>query len=365
MPTETEYLKNIAEEIAENTKANESSDTSNKHLTIEAERLAKVIAGHLLSMNNFTQRETYYFDSLFKLVRVCDILYEVNQKVTPNVEVLLHLLNSVRKVIPAEVSPNLQLPKAFIALQKQPLSDIWEEHEAILQARQIDPKLIAIAKIPFLHFCHSRHKLHWRDFTWLKGYQESLENMDWDNADCESPNEALMSILIGIDFNDDRFFIYCKKYIRERINHHHVKKRRLAELMECEKLVLQDTQNELPSYNFRRHDISFKLISWIKKEADAISLNESLDEDMFKIEFNWDVDTIALFWKYLMEHGVTKMVPIDLYAKQIAATCSSKGKVEFKPETIKGRFYGKHQRYLKKIYEPFTNIIEDIRRFLR
>lgn len=363
MHTATDYLKNIVGEIAG--RSPEIVNEPDKHLAVEAERLEKVIAGNLLGLTNFTQRETYYFDTLFKLILICDQLYDTTQSVNPNVEVLLRLLNAVRKTIPAEVSPNLQLPKAFIDLQNERLCASWKEHAATLREKQIDPKLIAVAEVPFLHFCNSRHKLHWRDYTWLKGYEESMENIDWENADCASPNEALMSMLIGIDFNDDRFFIYCKKYIRERINHHHVKKRRLAELMECEKLVLQDTQNELPSFNFRRHDISFKLISWIKKEADAIRASEGLEEEMYKIEFNWDVDTIALFWKYLMEHGITKMVPIDLYAKQIAATCSSKGKVEFRWETVRKSFYSKIQKSLRKIYEPVTSIIEDIRRFLR
>lgn len=364
MHTETDYLKNIADEIALKGKGTRQN-TPDKHLLIEARRVENAVTAHLYSLDNYTRRETYYFDTLFKLVLICDTLYEVSQTVTPNVRTLLNLLNTIRKIIPGEVSPKLQLPKAFLHLQREPLADSWKENQRILTERQIDAKLITIAELPFKRFTTVRHKLHWRDFTWLKGYQESLENLDWDNADCASPNEALMSMLIGIDFNDDRFFIYCKKYIKERINHHHVKKRRLAELLECEKLVLQDTQNELPSYNHRRHDISFKLIGWIKKEGDAIKASEGYDEELYKIEFNWDVETIALFWKHLMEHGITKMVNIELYAKQIAATCSSKGKVEFKWETIKGKFYGKDHRFLKKIYDPLTSIIEDIRRFLR
>uniref|UniRef100_UPI0025E9BB97 hypothetical protein n=1 Tax=uncultured Mucilaginibacter sp. TaxID=797541 RepID=UPI0025E9BB97 len=78
-----------------------------------------------------------------------------------------------------------------------------------------------------------------------------------------------------------------------------------------------------------------------------------------------DVDSIALFWKHLMDHGITKLVGVDLYAKQIAATCSSKGKDEFKWETIKGKFYGKNPIYMKRIYDPFIAIIEDIKRFLK
>lgn len=364
MNTETYYLSSIADEIA-TTKNTPNPTVPDKHLQIEAKRLEHDITVRLHAIDNFTQRETFYYDILMKIIHICDTLFDITGDINADVQILLNLLGGIRRVVPSEISPKLDLAKAFIYLQKPILEKSWNEHQQILQAQKIDPKLIAIAGIPFLQFTTTKHKLYWRDFTWLKGYEEKLENIDWQNADCSGSDEALISALINVDFNNDRFFIYCKKYIKERLSRHHVKKRKLAELAECEKLILQDTLNELPSYNHRRHDISFKLIGWIKKESDAIKLNEILDEDMFKIEFNWDVDTIALFWKYLMEHGITKMVPIDLYAKQIAATCSSKGKVEFKWETIKGRFYGKDQKYLKKIYEPFTNMIEDIRRFLR
>jgi len=364
MHTESDYLRSIAEEIVA-TKNERDLHYQDKHLFIETKRLENIITANLYASDNYTRRETYFYDSLAKLVEICDMLFDIDSGMNPNVQVLLNLLDSIRRVIPSEISPKQKLPKAFIYLQRPLIEKRWVEHQQILKSQQIDTHLIDIAAIPFLNFISTKHKLHWRDFTWLKGYQEQLENIDWQHADCNSSSEALLSVLIGADFNDDRFFIYCKKYIRERISHHATKKRRLAELAECEKLILQDTQNELPSYNHRRHNITIKLINWIKKESDAIKSNETFEEDVYKIEFNWDVDTIALFWKYLMEHGITKLVPVDVYAKQIAATCSSKGKVEFKWETIKGRFYGKKQTYLKKIYTPLTSIIEDIRRFLR
>jgi len=278
MNTETDYLRSIAEEIAAK-KYEKALTDPDKHLLTEAKRLEHDITVRLHGIDNFTQRETFYFDILNKLIAICDTLFEISGNINPNVSVLLNLLDAVRRIVPSEISPKLQLPKAFVYLQQQILASRWNEQEQTLKEQQIDPKLIAIAAIPFQHFATNRHKLYWRDFTWVKGYEESLENIDWQNADCGSPDEALMSMLISIDFNDDRFFIYCKKYISKRTSQYPIKKRRLAELAECEKLILQDTQNELPSYNHRRHDISFKLIGWIKKESDAVRANELLDED--------------------------------------------------------------------------------------
>jgi hypothetical protein len=150
----------------------------------------------------------------------------------------------------------------------------------------------------------------------------------------------------------------------ERTNRFGTRKRRLAEFAECEKLILQDTLDEFPSYNHRRPNISKKLTEWIALEIKAIKANDSFDEEMFKIEFNLDIDSIALFWKHLMDHGITKLVSIDLYAKQIAATCSTKGKEEIKWESIKAKFYGRNPKYLRRIFDPLVAIIEDIKRFL-
>jgi hypothetical protein len=63
MKTETDYLKSIAEEIAE--KHNDDNDTlPDKHLITEANRVRTDITNHLLGIDNYTQRESFYFYSL-------------------------------------------------------------------------------------------------------------------------------------------------------------------------------------------------------------------------------------------------------------------------------------------------------------
>lgn len=362
MHSETEYLKTLAAEIAANSK--NESNLPDKHLFAEAGRVQKLIIGHLLAADNFPQRESFYFNILTKLVDICDILYEGSQSITPDVQVILDLLAEIKKVLPTEISPALKLSKVFIHLQKERLIEVCDRHRQILKDQEIDPKLIALVTIPFQQFINPGRALCWRNFTWLKGFEETLESVDWENADCNSKTEALMSLLINCDFNDHRFFVYCKRYIKQRVGNTQNKDRRLAALSECEVLVLEDTHNEFPAFNHRRKNISDKLIDWIKKEKDAVRSDESFSNELYKIEFNLDVDSLALFWKHLMDHGITKLVGIDLYAKQIAATCSSKGKEDFKWETVKGKFYGKNPKYLKRIFDPLVAIIEDIKRFL-
>jgi hypothetical protein len=361
----TEYLKSIALDIAAKSRDENNSLLPDKHLIAEANTVKKKAINCLLSIDNFPQREIFYFDTLTKLVDICDILFNSGNSVSADVSVLLDLLTEIKKVIPSEISPKLQLPKAFIVLQSESMDESCKVHVEILKEQGIDPKLITIAAIPFKQFAHPVHKLYWRNFTWLKGYKEKLETIDWENADCNSKTEALISLLLNCDFNDDRFFVYCRKYILKRTSQYGTKRKRLAEFAECEKLILQDTLDEFPAHNHRRPNISKKLIDWIRIETNAINANDSFDDDLYKIEYLWDVDTIALYHKYLMDHGITKKINTELYARQIAATISSIGKEEFKWETIHKRLYGKDQKSLKRIFDPLLAVVEDIRNFLR
>ena len=364
MNIETDYLKSIAEDVAAQRREENNSLLPDKHLVAEANTVKKIIITRLLSIDNFPQREIFYFDTLTKLVDICDILFNAENSVSPEVRVLLDLLTEIKKVIPSEISPKLPLSKPFILLQSDPMMESCKAHAEIFREQGIEPKLITIATIPFKQFAQPVRKLYWRNFTWLKGYQEKLDTIDWENADCNSKTEALMSVLLNCDFNDDRFFIYCKRYIKQRVGSVQNKNRQLAALAECETLILEDTYYESHAFNHRRKNISEKLIDWVTKEKDAVRLKDSLANELYKIEFNLDVDSLALFWKHLMDHGITKLVGVDLYAKQIAATCSSKGKEEFKWETIKGKFYGKNPKYLKRVFDPLAAIIADIKRFL-
>jgi hypothetical protein len=366
MNMETEHLKSIAEDIA----ARQNPDTINEpkadhQLLVEANRLETAIVATLRTFDNFPQRDTFRNDMIGKLVDICDILFNVHQRVSPDTKAILDLLNAIKQILPTEVSPLLRLPNAFQYIRKEQYEIAWESYGKHLKAHGIDKKLIDIAAIPFERFIDGKEKLYWGDFTWLKGYESKLDAIDFENADCNSKTEALMSLLIGRDFNHDQFFIYCKKYIQHRIAKVKIKQRRLQEYAICEKLVLEDTQIGLPSFDRHDNALSPRLLKWIKEETDAIKTAAGYEAAPHKVEFTWDADTTAVFYKYLMDKGVTKKVETKTYAKQIAATVSTIGKEEIQWETVHKRLYSKDEKYLTKIFEPLKAILEDIRFFLR
>ena len=285
MNNETEYLKTIAEEIAADTEKHHANAKADLHLVMEVSRLEKSITHHLSGIENFTQRDTFYFNTLSKLVNICDILFDIHHSVTPNVTVLLDLMNTMKEVLPDEVRPGLKLPKAFILLQKEKISESWDRHSQLMAEQGISKKLVEIAGIPFRRFTEGKQKLYWGDFTWLKGYLAKLEIMDWENTDCDSPAEALLSLLIGRDFNDDRFYIYCKKYVTDRTKGVNGKRQRLLAYAECEKLVLEDTQSDMASFDQRANSVSTRLLKWIKEEIDFVETHER-EQPFAKLHFN-------------------------------------------------------------------------------
>jgi hypothetical protein len=240
----------------------------------------------------------------------------------------------------------------------------WESCVRDLTAQDIDPKLIAIAAIPFERFVSAKEKLYWGDYTWLKGYQSKLDALDWANNDCASKTEALLSLLIGRDFNHDRFFIYCKKYITARVKTVDTQNRRLLEYRLCEKLILEDTQIGLPAFDRHASAVSSRLLKWVKEETDALQTIDG-GEYIGKLGVVWNIDTLALFMKLLWDHKVFRDVTLEVFSQQIAAAYSSKGKGDFKAHSIYGRFYVKDEEVLRTLEALLLLMLADIRLYLK
>jgi hypothetical protein len=366
MHTDTELLKSTAEHISARQNPDSINEPKADHrLVLEANRLEKAIIQGLRTIDNETQRDTFRNDIISKLVDICDLLYDVHYRLSADTKVLLDLLTAIKKIFPVEISPLLRLPLAFVQTQKRQYEKAWAHYETLFNRHEIDDKIIIIAAIPFKRFIEAQVKLFWGDFTWLKGYAAKLDAIDWKNTDCNSKTEALMSLLIGRDFNHDQFFIYCKKYITGRTGEFTTRSRKLQEFAICQKLVLEDAQIGIAAFDRHNSALSPRLLKWIKEETEAIKNAVAFEDAPQKVEFNWDSDTTSVFYKYLMDKGVTKKIDLKTYAKQIAATVSTVGKEDVQWETIYKRLYSKEEKYLAKIFEPLAGILEDIKFFLK
>jgi len=365
MNIETDYLKTIAEEIATNKIEHIQPPVKpNHHLLNEAKRLERSIITHLAAIENFTQRNTFHFNTLSKLVNVCDILFDVYNRITPDVKVMMDLLTSIKRVIPDEIRPNLKLTKAFVEMQLTPISEAWLHQSSVMIRYYVPEKLIAIAGIPFRRFIEPKGNLLWGDFTWLRGYQAKLDILDWENPDCNSPSEALLSLLIGRDFNDDRFFIYCKKYIKDRTKAVSGKRNRLLAYAECEKLVLEDTQTGMPSFDCYANSVSTRLVTWIRNEIDFVETHER-EQTFAKLHFHLYVNRIAFFFKLLSEQKVFGETSFKDLSQQVASTCLSIDGEEISAGTIISKAYPKDQKMLEEMEDILVKMLSYVRSFIK
>ena len=365
MHTDTEFLKSIAADIVSRQDPDSIHESKADHrLVLEANRLERAITVALRAFENPTQRDTFLNDSLVKLVNICDLLFNEHHRISPDVQVLMDWLTAIKRVIPREISPLLQLPKAFIIIQNNLLKEEWKEYENTLRTQEINAELIRIAAIPFERFIKAKDKLYWGDYTWLKGYAAKLDAVNWENADCNSKTEALISLLIGRDFNHDQFFIYCKKYIKERIATIGTKKRRLIEYDICRRLVQEDAQHGLPPFDRHANPVSERLLNWLVEETKALTVSDA-EEYISKLSVIWNLETLAVFFKLLWDHKVFRDVTLEIFSEQIAAAFSTKGKGDFKARSIHGRFYVRDRDVLLVLEALLLKMLADVRALLQ
>lgn len=361
MHTETDYLKILATEIAAKSQHELDTTIADKHLAAEADRVRKTVTGHLLHIDNFPQREIFYFNTLTKLVDICDILFDVTGLLTADVLVLLDLLSEIKKVILSEIGPVLALPKAFIALHKEEIAKALTNHLLLMDEHKVNSLLIDIAAIPFKRFMEGSEKLFWGDYIWLRGYRAKLDIIDWQHADCNSTSEALMSLLIGRNFNDDRFYVHCKNYIKERTGKILDKRNLLLEYAECEKLVMQDTQLATVAFDPYNNHIDTRLVKWINEEISFVRAHVP-DEPTGKLNFQFFKYTLAFLFKLLHEQKVFGDISFRELSKQISATCTAMG-ANIGPDIMVKKAYVKKQVDFDMIESLLVRMLEYLRRF--
>lgn len=177
-------------------------------------------------------------------------------------------------------------------------------------------------------------------------------------TDCSSKTEALMSLLIGRDFNDDRFYIYCKKYIEARIKVVTDKQERLLELAKCHKLVLED----MPSFDIHGNPLGMRLLNLIKEESKFIGAYGP-ELPFLKLGFRFYKYTVAFFFKLLHEQKVFGDISFRELSEQIAATCTAMGE-DIPANSITKKAYPYKQVDFKRMEALLLAMLEYLRRFM-
>lgn len=368
MHIEFDILEAMVKDIAAKPKINQGDRLPESAMVQEAKRIEMLVSDKLLALKNPTQVSTLLNMVLQKLIRICDRLFEVNDAISPETQVIVELLTAIKRMVPQSISPQLSLPKAFVQTQGAVFAGQWQKLQLALAEQRINPLLVEIAGLPVAAFVPEKGKLQWGDYTWLRRFFDFIENIDWQHHDCGSTEDALISALIRLGYNHQRFMGYCYRLIKERTDAKAGRKAKLEELARCKTLILQDVAISDLRYESRTEKVGDQLCAWVDAEMKLVAQVEPDDAgDTFKnpVKFKHKLSVLAtaLWYKLQYDHGVFDEDSLDVLADKIAKNCASKQQSEISPGSVKTKFYTKDSLTIKQIEDLLVKMLSDLRNF--
>ena len=366
--TEFEILEAIAGDLEKRTSRQSHDQAPVGALVSEAKRIERIISARLLELKNPTQVSTMLNMSLQKLIRICDRLFTIDNEISAETRVMLELITAVKNIVPQSISPSLPLPKGFIQEHFILLAKEWKPLQARFATEQISPLLIEIAGLPVAAFALDKGRLVWSDYTWLRRYLDFLENIDWAHHDCGSAEEALVSALIRLGYNHQRFLAYCYRMIKARTDAQIGRRAKQEELTRCKTIVLQDVAISDLRYESRAEKVADQLCSWVDAEMKLVAQVEPDDlgdtfRNPFKLRHKLSVLATALWYKLQYDHRLFDEESLDVLAEKISKNISTKQQSDVSPGSIKTKFYTKDSVTIKSVEEILVKMLADLRNF--
>ena len=364
--TEFEVLEAITADLAD--KASHADVHPANALLTEAKRIERLVGIRLLELKNPTQVSTMLNMVLQKLIRIADQLFDINGRLSAETRVILDLMTAIKSMVPQSISPALPLPKGFIQLEAEKFGSHWTALRSVLAKQDINALLIEIAGLPVAAFTLGKGRLVWSDYTWLRRFFDFLENMDWLHHDCGSVEEALISALIRLGYNHQRFLGYCYRVVKEKTDAKVGRKAKLEELTRCKTLVLQDVAISDLRYESRAEKVADQLCSWIDAEIRLVAQIEPDDmgdtfKNPFKFRHKLSVLSTAMWYKLQYDHGLFDEESLDVLAEKISRNCASKQQSDISPGSIKTKFYTKDTATIKTVEDLLVKMLDDLRNF--
>ncbi|TSJ36568.1 hypothetical protein FO440_22330 [Mucilaginibacter corticis] len=280
--------------------------------------------------------------------------------------VLLELLASLRNTLPLRISKKTLLPMAFIERQSVLLEERWLKLHHLFAQKGIDEILIEVSHIPVRNFNNKGRRLTWSDYTWLRRFFALLETIDWENLPCGSEQEAVVSQLIRMDFNHQRFFAYCYRLVKSKLDAHTSKKAKLNEILHCKTLVLQDSHLADHRFEPKSEKISVQLCNWIDAELPMIAALEPDDKfgNPFKLLHTMNIFCVGLWYKMLYDLKFYDEPNLEVLAEKLVNNISTKRAVDLSAHSLSVKFHLKDERIIRKLRKFVQQMLEYLDKLL-
>lgn len=337
-------------------------------LSQEAARLNKAIEAHALTVKNEMQLSSYINLMLQKLTEVADILYQIEDQPSAETQVVLEVMSRIRRSVQHKVNGQLRLPLAFIYLQVPQYAERWSTIQAKLTKLGIDPVLIEVAGLPLDDLKTSNPIPTWHEYVWLKRLLMVLEEADWDAPGCGTADESLISRLIRLDYNQQRFLAYCYRMLKQKMQQRPGKSAKLEELHRCRTLVMQDAAMTTLRYDRHAEPVVKQLCNWIDAEmalVREIEPDERPDNKTNPHKFNYKINAagIAVWHKLQNDHGLLDEKVDDLSVK-IAYNCSSVGQSALSGPSQRSKFYTTDEKVIRPLADVMQEMLDDLKGML-
>jgi len=360
MNYEFESIEDIIGQIEKLPLAKKDTSKPDPVLQNEAKRLGKIITKHLMELSSETQIQTYLQVNLHKLVDFSDRLFNPEANHNPNAQIILNLIEEIRRPFANYIPENLKLPLLFARNESEKINQKWSKLKLKLDEIGNDPFLTDIMETPIKRFHRSPNKINWTDYQYLKSYVAVLERTTQELPETEW---AIVDVLIGLGFNHSRFTAYHARMIKDLIN-----EKPVAEKQK----VLQDAKirvcqaESFTNLRFERHKMSVvdEICKWID-----IELNNNRDgtlkpgPNQMKLTTKLKAVELAFWQKLQYDFGIYDEITLESFSEKIAFNFKTVAQDELSAPSLKSKFYTKEQSVIDLIEKTLAEMLLEVRKF--
>lgn len=354
-------LESLAAEIAERNEKGKGQNLADEQLVTEVGVLKEFLLSKMTALNNETQVATFLKVNLARLVRICDILYSPLRLVNPDGEVLLGLIEEVRKPAADLIAGSIVLPKLFCAKEALGFTGEWLRIKAVLLESGIDPLLVEIIGIPFNRFLQLEGKTTWSDFRYLRKFGVIL-------GECISAGSfdeiVLLEMLIGLGYNHSRFSAYYSRMLQAAISDLNPEEQRKV-LLRAKARLFQVTLYTSMRFDPGKMRVENELSRWIDAELGVpFEAVFALDGEAGKLNRTQRVAELAYWEKLMYDHGFYNESNLDVFSEKIARNFNAKDGRSFTGSSIKAKLYSKDKSVIAPIAKKLREMLDDLDNFL-
>jgi hypothetical protein len=356
MNYEFDCIEKIANELVLKTREGKANTDADDRVKAEAGRLEKVILQQLMDMTNKTQIVTYLRINLHKLVTIGDALYDPKREHNPDAEIILLLMEAIRKPLAIHVPDDLVLPLLFQKREQLKFDPAWMKIIEHLVVQDMAHELVTCIAYAFDRFKEKGKRL--ADWRYLKQLTSRIEN--WLS---ETPNDeaALIQTLIESGFNYMGFLAFCTRRLAVKIQD-----KPEAEATQVLTAALTRINGFAHSgLKFDRHKAAIKkeLEKWIKLELQAIKEKNFINP--MRLVRNLTVFEIAFWEKLQYDHDLYVEPNLKVFSVKLSKCFMTKGQHALSAPSVHSKLYTKELAVVRRMEGVLVKMLADVRLYLR